>query len=188
MTTGSQDWLSTAETHKVFSKIPSAMAETLGSGSGSDLEVIIHPPAELLVGKSMKERRISMECLQFTEKDILLVPHIHKFRKLVYSPTYNITAEGYSKPLHGPDGYYREWSPDGQLHFSLHHSRQTGRMYQMRCAHYALPNDLREEIGKRVLVNEQFTPCFYHSNCHTTGQFQKVRWNKRKKKVTHIMP
>jgi len=68
------------------------LGSDLGSDSGSDSAVLICPPARLLVAKSMKERRISLRCLQFTEKDTLLVPHIHKFRKLRNSsPTHTTT-------------------------------------------------------------------------------------------------
>lgn len=109
------------------------------------------------------ERRISVGYLQFTCCD-RLVSHIHKFRNPGNSsPAHsnnnnnNNMAGGYSKSLHCPEGYHRDGSPDGQLHISPHHSRQTGGMF---CTHliYALRNDLQKVIGKRVLTNEQFTP------------------------------
>lgn len=66
--------------------------KSLSSDSRSDSGVVIHPPAQLLVAKSTKERRISVGCLQLTKTDILHVPHIQKLRKLrSSSPTHATT-------------------------------------------------------------------------------------------------
>ena len=129
------------------------------------------PSAQLLVVKDMKERSISVGCVQFTEKDTLIVPHIRKFRKLTNSsPIHNnSTIEGYSKLLQCPKEYHWDGSPDGQLHISLHRSRCGTHLT------HALPKNLQKEISKSVLANEKLYSVFFSlRNCYTTSKFQKV--------------
>lgn len=129
------------------------------------------PPSQLLVVNNMKERSISVGCLQFTKKDTLIVPHIRKFRKLTNSsPTHNnSTAEGYSKLLQYPKEYHWDGSPDGQLHISLHRSRCDTLLT------HTLPKNLQKEMSKSVPANEQFYSVFFSlRNCYTTSKFQKV--------------
>ena len=111
------------------------------------------------------------------KEDLSQVPTIHRERHFA-CPTYpqiqeaqelfsnthnnNSTVEGYSKLLHCPQGYHRDGYPDGWLHISLHHDRQTGGMC---CTHlnHALPNDLQKDISKKALANEQLHAMFFHS-------------------------